>query len=370
MKNYIDELAEISMEADHVLKLMAAEERSPDLFTGMQVSTEGGFETIKNAGIKLLEILYRLLDRFLLSITSNRNQAENRMVNAKNLIARLEDLPEARNLPLIDIESAPYLTVKGEVPNPSEIIKGLKLMRSVFYTEAIDNTEYSLRMTDKMIPKINTLLNRHSSMSEPDIVRVTQLIAEDVYLLRGKLEKGSHLKNSNLEANTKVSDRLLGNAEVIYNSSPIDPAELRSTSYRLTSLLDDLIESKARLKVDSDNAPATARTVAVKPENQRVMLESSISILELIIEYHVRYYKKINAVRAKMKDYRNRYISLSRDKENDQSKVYLRKLAKLIHALGRWLYSPVVPLLAHCLKVADASIRYCQRSQIAIVNEN
>ncbi|MCM2209642.1 hypothetical protein MYF61_28920, partial [Klebsiella quasipneumoniae] len=91
---------------------------------------------------KLLELIYKAFNRFLTIMSSTRNQSENRIVAAKQLLARIDDLPAVDKLPAITVADGTYLTVNGDTPTPRDIQRGLIKLREVFFTESIDNMEY------------------------------------------------------------------------------------------------------------------------------------------------------------------------------------------------------------------------------------
>ena len=364
MDSQIKELEQLHQRADELVILMRFQ-GTPSLLEGVTVSQEGALDVIKKVASKLLDIIYRSFDRILGLITGTRNQAENRIVTAKALLNRIDDLPPMKSSIVLNVPDATYLTVTGDTPNPMDMVKGLDKMRSVFTTEAIDNMEFSTRIIDKLFPKIDTILNRFDSLQAGDVTFLTQSITDDVFQLRKKYLSGKHLKPAK-EIHHYTSGLMLGIVEVEYKAAPIAEADLRSTNYKLTGVLDSLMESRGYLKNHTDDNSTSYDVLAADPKAQRVLLEKSIQLLTTVTQFHVRYYKQIEFYRKKIKYYRNVYNNLSRDNQNDESKVYLRKLSRVLHTLNRWIYAPAIPLQSHAIKTANGIIQYCQRSQTAI----
>lgn len=367
MDSQIEELEQLHVRASELVILMRFQ-GSNSLLEGVTVSQEGALDVIKKVAAKLLDIIYRSFDRMLGLVTGTRNQAENRIINARTLLSRLGDLPAIEKPIVLSISDASYLTVTGDTPNPMDMVKGLDKLRSVFTTEAIENTEYSSRIIDKLFPKIDTIINRFSGLSVSDITYLTQGIAEDTFQLRKKYLSARYLKPTG-EAHVYSSGMLLGTVEVEYRTVPIAEADLRSTNYKLTGVLEALIESRGQLRNHSDENAGSYNVLAAEARYQEPLLEKSIKLLNTVIQYNVRFYRQIEFYRNKIKKYRNAYNSLSRDNQNDESKVYLRKLSRILHAINRWVYAPAVPLQSHVIKTTNAVIQYCQRSQVAINNQ-
>jgi len=364
MDSQIQQLDLLHQEMDTCIILMRLNGR-PTMLEGINVSQEGAIDIIKDVAKKLLDLIYRSFDRFLTVMTSGRNQAENRIITARKLLARIPDLPSGSSKAIIEIPDAQYLTATGDVPNSSDILKGIKKLRDVFFTEAIDNMEYSVRLIDKVFPKTDQLLNRFNSLNAPEVVFLTQGIASDVYQLRKKYLSSPHLKATNTP-HVYSTGPLLGTVEIEYKAEPVTESDLKTTNYQLTSALDSIITTRGSLTSSGDYDTSTHKVLAVPGREQTVLLEECIKVLNVAIQFHIRYYKRVTQYRNKIKQYRNAYNALGREDQNDERKVYLRKISKVLHSLNRWIYSPAIPLLGHNLKVTNAIIQYCMRSQSAL----
>lgn len=364
MDSQLQQLDALHGEMDTCIILMRLSGR-PSMLDGITVSNEGAMDIIKDVAKKLLDLIYRSFERFLTVMTSGRNQAENRIISARKLLARIDDLPAMSSKAIIEINDAQYLTATGDVPNSSDILKGIKKLRDVFFTEAIDNMEYSVRLIDKVFPKTDQLLNRFSTLSSPEILFLTQGIASDVYQLRKKYLSSPHLKSTSTP-HIYSTGSLLGMMEIEYKAEPVTESDLKTSNYQLTAALDAIITTRGNLISSGDYDTAPHKVLAVPGKEQRVILEECIKVLNVAIQFHIRYYKRIVQYRNKIKQYRNSYNALGRDDQNDERKVYLRKISKVLHSLNRWIYSPAIPMLGHNLKVTNAIIQYCMRSQSAL----
>lgn len=354
-----DEIMDRTALSDIMYQYPNPDQDEKALLSNLVPSTEGFTDIVKSIHGKLNGVAW---DYFIDSLDNSRAQAENKLNRVRYLKSKMSKQGKVGG-----VGSVPYqlqystLELKGNVPSPREMITALNELRKIVYSETLDEMEFILRISSKMVPEVERLLrgiqvnNENMTLSTflgaiAELGNVATIRRNNLPYLRPAMDIDGN--------NVYTSIELPGNARIVSTQHPYDIAAIRAVGlpqFRAVSAIFSM-----RTSLDKRTYRSQPPDVLPKLSELEItrIIEAIESICTSIIKFKIRYGNNFSSSKRNFSKMRDTLDRTARGGENVESKIYLRKAADTVHATARWIHTPVMPIIGHSLRVCTALISY------------
>lgn len=338
---------------------------------GQVVTLESFRERLADFWEKLMSLVVKIYDKFLLFIDNARTQAESAAARADILLERLNRLKGREPKPKVDLgEQTRRVLLAGKALSARNFTLQLKKTVDQSQRLLIANTDFTLQLAKKTYPRIESTLSLIDKGDEQGLDLAAdklRFIAEQGHLVRRRFDSPQDYFLTNTVSRSELSivesEPLLGDRVLEGRLRSYDPSMIRSAiGLNLLKIVDAIYGSEVGLRNTEQYIDKLPSLETLSPDQMRSVLQYSKEIAGTVARFKLRYDSQLRSIRNDFKLLRNKSRSLARQGENDQLKWYVRRSGNAAHGFTRWLHTPAIPYMTHALRVISASLTYVERS--------
>lgn len=341
------------------------------------ISVEGIRETVVALYQRFIDLLVKGWDYLVTYLDTVYVQVTQLLSRADELTDLAKERTQSHaKAAVVNVDtSIGSLTYNYKALEPKEFIGHISQLPNVLDTVLLDHVNRVINASKYISPLVESLMAidvtdpeslddvRHDARA---IAKFGNEVHEGFVAYRGENVTGSRteLLNGNVVTQVKRVEALLGNKSIYVKYGSVDKAALRGEGIPFFNAITTVFGSGMVLSATDPEKtlPNDTTLKTLTPDEVIRVCEGLEDALKVIRRFKVRYDNDLKTQRKRYQRLRGKLSVMSREGDNAEANLYLRRIGSAAIGLSRWYYDPFIPLISHSLKVTRSSLLYCSRS--------